>query len=1104
MKKYTLHSSPSIKNSHSSVGDLNLAFDVGYSSIGWAVLQSTNGDLPNILGAGTVTFPSDDCLASKRRDFRRQRRHIRSTKRRIQRIEQLLSHLGILTSDQVAAKHQQAGGHSAPWLLSAKVLRCGKLLTWPELWDVLRWYAHNRGYDGNRRWAGTETGEQDEETEKEENAKKLMQSHGTDTMAETFCKELGVDPEGEKSASQRRFKGLNAAFPRSVVENEVRRILKVHFGKLPNLDETFERALMDDAHALPCPAFKLAKRFDGGLLFGQSVPRFDNRIISTCPVSGGKVCAKSAPEFLQYRWLMQLANVRLLRPVPALTEEERAIIHEKMQDRGAFTPVEFEKVVVEVTGCSANNLKTMLMHPDAEKALVLSPVQKLIHSDRVQFIWPHLPERIQKRARGKWRSGDSITLRQILAWCDEIGTDSTIVLQAARDSAAAKETKKKAGRSVKTAKAGQSDPLDTPLRVERLSGRAPYARHILKQAAEEVLTGLDPRRKCLTNDPIGGEHKQNDGCLVTTDSMTEAALKKPLDQLTNNHLVRHRLLVLQRLTDDIVADPAFCGGNSARIGAIAIEVNSELKEMSGKNAKAVAQDLGLRLGNFKSVVKKLEAAGIHSPSPGIIRKARVAEDLGWTCPYTGRTFDPQDLLHPDRWDKDHIIPYSDRPSNSLDSLVITAKGINLAKKNRTALQFIEEMNQGENCAERDRLGIWTPKQFKDFVDSLYPTKADVSRFEKTGWCFGHRDDFHRKRRRKQLLLLPKWEEKDAGFLPRDLTVTSHLTRLGALVLRRTLPHLQPQEIISLPGSVTGTIRTGWKLLGCLAAANPGVLDANGSVKTKTEIRDVTHMHHALDAIVIGLSHHFFPKNGKLWEAMVRREKQRSAEDNRLLLATGLYQTTQHGVLFAKEPPASLAAQIRAALAQRRVVQHIPKDMGGVRAEQNTWRVLSIQDGVATLRQRMRGPDGKKQTVKFSEEKATKLMGLTTGKLSNLKGALVIGENFGLAILDHAQEEGDRLVVIPWHKVWNRLAALKMKNGGKSPRVLRNGQIIRFKEKGVEKTWRVCSIKNTARGIMLDIALPDEISPSRAGNRVASFLKNSMEILDSSLTGRNFS
>jgi len=1104
MKKYMLHSAPSTKKSTSSKGggDIQLSFDVGHSSIGWAVLQSVNGNLPNILGAGAVTFPSDDCLASKRRDFRRQRRHIRATKRRIQRIEQLLAHLGVLTPDQIAAKHQQAGGHSSPWLLAARILRGGKPLTWPELWDTLRWYAHNRGYDGNRRWASEEAEEHDEDTEKEENAKKLMQSHGVETMAETFCKELGVDPEGEKSSSQKRFKGLNAAFPRSIVENEVRRILKAHFGKLSSLDETFERALMDDAREIPCPAFKLAKRFAGGLLFGQAVPRFDNRIISACPVSGGKVCAKSASEFLHYRWLMQLANVRLVRPNPEFTKEERAIIHEKMQARGAFTPSEFEKAVVEATGCPTNNLKTMLMHPDAEKALLLDPVQKLIRSDRVQFLWPHLPERIQKRTRGKWRKVETITLRQILAWCDEIGTDSTTVLQVAHDAAVAKQAKQKTGRSAKAVMASGKDPLDIPLQIERLSGRAPYARHVLRQACEEILSGFDPRRKCKANDPTGGEDKPKDGCLVTTDSMTDAALNKPLDELTNNHLIRHRLLILQRLTADIVADPAFCDGDSERVRAIAIEVNSELKEMSGKSAKQVAQEVGLRLSDFKSVVKKLDEdlAGTNLPiNPSLIRKARVAKDMAMVCPYTQANPFSSIELAQGQVDKDHIIPYSQRPSDSLDSLVITYPEVNRWKGNRTALQFVTE-EEGRQVPGRPNLQIVTLAKYRAYVENLKVSR----RKNPTSGEWEDTDDGKRQRRRKKLLLLPKWDQKDAGFLPRDLTVTSHLTRLGALVLRRSLPHLQPHQITSLPGSVTGTIRTGWKLLGCLAAANPAVLDVSGNVKTKTEIRGVTHMHHALDAIVIGLSHHFFPKNGRLWEAIVRREKQRSAEDNTFLLATGLYQTTQHGVLFAKEPPASLAAQIRTALAQRRVVQHVPKDMGGVRAEQNTWRVLSVRDGVATLRQQMRGPDGKKQTAKFSEEKAAKLMGLTKGKLSDLKGALVIGDNFGLAILDHASEHDDRLVVIPWHKVWHRLAELKLKNGGKCPRVLRNGQLIRFKEKGVEKTWRVCSIKNTARGIMLDVALPDEISPSRAGNRVASFLKNSMEILNSSLTGRNFS
>src|SRR5213595_3697164 len=132
-------------------GDLSLAFDVGHSSIGWAVLKNADAKAASILRCGAVIFPADDCLASQRRTFRRQRRHIRSTRQRIARMKALLAHLGVLSHEQL---HQP--GCAWPWQLAARVLRGGPLLTWPELWDVLRWYAHNRGYDGNRRWSGAD------------------------------------------------------------------------------------------------------------------------------------------------------------------------------------------------------------------------------------------------------------------------------------------------------------------------------------------------------------------------------------------------------------------------------------------------------------------------------------------------------------------------------------------------------------------------------------------------------------------------------------------------------------------------------------------------------------------------------------------------------------------------------------------------------------------------------------------------------------------------------------------------------------------------------------------------------------------------------------
>src|SRR5579862_9355013 len=109
--------------------NLELAFDVGHSSIGWAALQgragvsnAANAPRVNILGCGVVTFGADDCLASKRRDYRRQRRHARATRQRVAQMEKFLAHIKVLSHERLKQTHQQAGGHSVPWVLAARVL----------------------------------------------------------------------------------------------------------------------------------------------------------------------------------------------------------------------------------------------------------------------------------------------------------------------------------------------------------------------------------------------------------------------------------------------------------------------------------------------------------------------------------------------------------------------------------------------------------------------------------------------------------------------------------------------------------------------------------------------------------------------------------------------------------------------------------------------------------------------------------------------------------------------------------------------------------------------------------------------------------------------
>jgi hypothetical protein len=180
--------------------------------------------------------------------------------------------------------------------------------------------------------------------------------------------------------------------------------------------------------AIPCPDLKLPKRYEGALLFGQLVPRFDNRIISTCPISGQKVPSRNCPEFLNFRWAMQLANIRAARfgekELSPLTKPERKQLDALMRAQGGMGVEEFKKHVRQVSGAIRDNLETMFMHPDAKEALLLDPVTKLIQSNEVQPFWALLPERLQKRARGQWRRGKSISLSKLREQLSGLGGDT--------------------------------------------------------------------------------------------------------------------------------------------------------------------------------------------------------------------------------------------------------------------------------------------------------------------------------------------------------------------------------------------------------------------------------------------------------------------------------------------------------------------------------------------------------------------------------------------------------------------------------------------------------------------------------------------------------
>ena len=101
-----------------------------------------------------------------------------------------------------------------------------------------------------------------------------------------------------------------------------------------------------------------------------------------------------------------------------------------------------------------------------------------------------------------------------------------------------------------------------------------------------------------------------------------------------------------------------------------------------------------------------------------------------------------------------------------------------------------------------------------------------------------------------------------------------------------------------------------------------MFDGNGGAKTKTEIRDITHLHHALDACVLGIAANYFQNQklgaSSLWELLIKRKY--NEQEKTILRALGIFQFDKEGNSQIKELPKEIREQIRQRLAEKRVVR----------------------------------------------------------------------------------------------------------------------------------------------------------------------------------------
>ena len=1053
--------------------NLALSFDIGYASVGWAVFLLKD-PFPSLLGSGSVLFQKNSCLASSRRAFRRARRNIAARRSRVARIKKFLISLGVLEREQLDEN------------------AC----------------AYQRGYDGNALWAGDaldETDADDEDTQKVKAARALMEKYGKSTMAETVCADLQLEPFGGKRASRRHFKGNNAAFPRETVRDEVRRILSAHAGVLPKVDDALAATLLDDVPADLCTALRLPARFSakGGLLFGQYVPRFDNRIIGSCRITGKNVPLKNCREYLLYRWGRMLNNLTVfardgsIRTLSANKPDGRPSEREKldaeMRSRGFLDKKTLNALLKEITGCEPANTESYFLIPEMEDALILDPVRKLVATKKlVKDFWRYFSERGKKIFAAELAKGKTLKLSDCIKRMDDWGSWETKPLfAAALEKLKAAEMKKKPEK--------RRNLLNLRIKAEFPTGRASYCREILKKTYEEALAGKDST--------------QPGGCLYETPEIRERLLRgnaagtlsteQWLAGQTNNHMVRHRMLIFSRLIRDIIRE--YAEGDAARVKDVVVEVVRELKEFSGLSAQEIATKLNEKFANFNGVAEKIEAVAQEkgvSVSASLIRKARLIEDQGFVCPYTGKNISYNELFS-GALEIEHIIPRSLRPSDALSSCVMTFRAVNDMKGQRTAMQFMKE------CAGKDVPG--TNLQIQPLSD--FKKWVEAHRTQKLRRGFS-KEDQARCKRRAELLLVERYEERNADFTERDLTQTSHLNKLAIRLVKRELGI----DARHLAGAVTGFVRKNLCIDECLVAAVPRMQRAqrvgehDSRKLLKSQMRELSHLHHAMDAITQGLTGILFRVED--WKLLVKRHL---TERERAVLAAKyptLLRVSANGEIALKPLPDSLLAEITARLKECRVVQHVPAKMHGLAVEQTTWSIVSQDEATRKVSLEQYTTDLKKgrykddgtRFVKNCEEKPALLLGFGVpegqeSKLQAIKGVVKISENWGCALAPEP-------VVIPYFKVFPRLRELRERNGGKPVRVLRRGQQIEVLSGKFKGVWTIVSIKDATRdGILLDICALDKVrqtehgaTDSKVGVRLKSLLSAGLKILKPPLTG----
>jgi hypothetical protein len=236
-----------------------------------------------------------------------------------------------------------------------------------------------------------------------------------------------------------------------------------------------------------------------GLEKGKAV----HQIASNTADKFAKVPAAKSKEFLEYRFARILANIKA--DGEPIDKELRRQLFDLAGKQGRLTHSDIKEAVKNHCGDVPTNLEAYFkLHPDSEEALVLDPVMdevRMAEGSRAMLspFWKHLTTETRQAVIDEWKSGRAVSL----AWMAGREGDNAALADAFRKKFDTLKPKKG-----EISYSTLNEYLQGTRRKPKIpSGRAPYARPVLRQVVEEVLSGWDATKANKITDPEIGENK---------------------------------------------------------------------------------------------------------------------------------------------------------------------------------------------------------------------------------------------------------------------------------------------------------------------------------------------------------------------------------------------------------------------------------------------------------------------------------------------------------------------------------------------------------------------------------------------------------------------